>query len=239
VDGNFPPNGARLMDFEKKYSPLCRTVEIGRNLPRQEIDLHGNPLEWRWVNELGMHNAVDARELVDALISGRMTPHVWVWRTGWKIVDTRQSGSGSHHCHSQRARLRPWPSISIRAWWSLQPSHNTRSALQRTFGTRARRCRNRCISGHSCVDGASDYGGCRERNVAHAATSGRRATATSYVLRNVLVRCSAGAGFGDVRIRQRGCSRPIDHRSTGSECRSEKAFAAALGSARARASARV
>ena len=82
--GNFPPNGARLMDFEKKYSPLCRTVEIGRNLPRQEIDLHGNPLEWRWVNELGMHNAVDARELVDALISGRMTPHVWVWRTGWK-----------------------------------------------------------------------------------------------------------------------------------------------------------
>jgi hypothetical protein len=46
--------------------------------------LHGNPLEWRWVNELGMHNAVDARELVEALVSGRMTPHVWVWRTGWK-----------------------------------------------------------------------------------------------------------------------------------------------------------
>lgn len=46
--------------------------------------MYGNPLEWRWVNELGMHNAVDARELVEALVSGRMTPHVWVWRTGWK-----------------------------------------------------------------------------------------------------------------------------------------------------------
>lgn len=45
--------------------------------------MDGNPLEWRWVNELGVHNAVDARELVDALLSGRMTPHVWVWRTGW------------------------------------------------------------------------------------------------------------------------------------------------------------
>jgi hypothetical protein len=30
-----------------------------------------------------MHNAVDARELVEALRSGRITPHVWVWRTGW------------------------------------------------------------------------------------------------------------------------------------------------------------
>ena len=45
--------------------------------------MEGNPLEWRWVNELGVHNAVDARELVNALLSGRMTPHVWVWRTGW------------------------------------------------------------------------------------------------------------------------------------------------------------
>jgi hypothetical protein len=45
--------------------------------------LDGNPLQWRWVNELGVHNAVDARELVDALLTGRMTPHVWVWRTGW------------------------------------------------------------------------------------------------------------------------------------------------------------
>lgn len=46
--------------------------------------MDGNPLQWRWVNELGVHNAVDARELVDALLTGRMTPHVWVWRTGWK-----------------------------------------------------------------------------------------------------------------------------------------------------------
>lgn len=45
--------------------------------------MDGNPLQWRWVNELGVHNAVDARELVDALLTGRMTPHVWVWRTGW------------------------------------------------------------------------------------------------------------------------------------------------------------
>ncbi len=45
--------------------------------------MEGNPLQWRWVNELGVHNAVDARELVDALLTGRMTPHVWVWRTGW------------------------------------------------------------------------------------------------------------------------------------------------------------
>jgi hypothetical protein len=45
--------------------------------------LEGNPLQWRWVNELGVHNAVDARELMDALLTGRMTPHVWVWRTGW------------------------------------------------------------------------------------------------------------------------------------------------------------
>ena len=51
---------------------------------REESGLHGNPLEWRWVNELGIHNAVDARELVEALVSGRMTPHVWVWRTGWR-----------------------------------------------------------------------------------------------------------------------------------------------------------
>lgn len=46
--------------------------------------LRRNPLQWRWVNELGVHNAVDARELVEALLSGRITPHVWVWRTGWK-----------------------------------------------------------------------------------------------------------------------------------------------------------
>ena len=45
--------------------------------------MQGNPLEWRWVNEKGTHNAVDSRELVDALLAGRMTPHVWVWRTGW------------------------------------------------------------------------------------------------------------------------------------------------------------
>ncbi len=45
--------------------------------------MEGNPLQWRWVNELGVHNAVDARELMDALLTGRMTPHVWVWRTGW------------------------------------------------------------------------------------------------------------------------------------------------------------
>jgi len=45
--------------------------------------LEGNPLQWRWVNEKGVHNAVDSRELVDALLAGRMTPHVWVWRTGW------------------------------------------------------------------------------------------------------------------------------------------------------------
>lgn len=46
--------------------------------------LRESPLQWRWVNETGVHNAVDARELVDALANGRMTPHVWVWRTGWK-----------------------------------------------------------------------------------------------------------------------------------------------------------
>lgn|GEM_PF-2592907 len=63
---------------------LCILVDFGRSLQAEAAGLHTNPLQWRWVNELGVHNAVDARELVDALLSGRMTPHVWVWRTGWK-----------------------------------------------------------------------------------------------------------------------------------------------------------
>ena len=71
------------MAAESSKTQLTR--RFGRNLRALETRLRDEPLKWRWVNELGVHNAVDARELVDALLTGRITPHVWVWRTGWKV----------------------------------------------------------------------------------------------------------------------------------------------------------
>jgi len=80
-----PPSvGAPRVFFQNSTGFGACWTNLAVICSREESGLHGNPLEWRWVNELGMHNAVDARELVEALVSGRMTPHVWVWRTGWK-----------------------------------------------------------------------------------------------------------------------------------------------------------
>jgi len=57
-----------------------------------------------------MHEAVDSRELVDALHSGRMTPHVWVWRTGWTSWVRASQVSELQTAIAKGARL---PAVSV------------------------------------------------------------------------------------------------------------------------------